>query len=49
MGRACDPTLDSSNVPAAAAIGRMYLVSMIVSSMVDIPVDNIPLSKVNAG
>ncbi|RNJ43962.1 hypothetical protein DNR46_20575 [Mesorhizobium japonicum] len=49
MGRACEPTLDSINVPAATAIGRMYLVSMIVSSMVDIPEDNIPLAQLNAG
>ncbi|GLQ80089.1 hypothetical protein GCM10007881_36080 [Mesorhizobium huakuii] len=49
MGRACVPTLDSINVPAAIAIGRMYLVSMIVSSMVDIPRDNIPPARLNAG
>jgi len=49
MGRACEPTLDSINVPAATAIGRMYLVSMMVSSMVDIPEDNIPLTRPNAG
>jgi hypothetical protein len=49
MGRACEPTLDSINAPAAAAIGRMYLVSMMVSSMVDIPEDNIPLTRPNAG
>ena len=49
MGRACEPTLDSINVPAATAIGRMYLVSMIVSSMVDIPGNTIPLTWLNAG
>lgn len=49
MGKACEPTLDSINVPAAIAIGRMYLVSMIVSSMVDIPGNTIPLTRLNAG
>jgi hypothetical protein len=27
-GSACEPTLDSINVPAATAIGRMYLASI---------------------
>jgi len=49
MGSACEPTLDSINVPRAAAMGRMYLVSMIVSSMVHIPEKTITPSLPNAG
>ena len=48
-GRACEPILDSINVPAATAMGRMYLVIMIISSMVDIPENSVALTRLNAG
>jgi hypothetical protein len=48
-GSACEPMLDSINVPAATAMGKMYLASKIASSMVHIPANSIAPSLLNAG